>query len=275
MSRYLEEVSPPSSKTASISSDPLSENGSTLLEKFHKVADQRDAARQDLSYAMETIKELKCHVLGLNQLLSNTQRELESRKTSTLEKEPRVEVTSGETWIENTWRCSPPSLHSVLRDGEREWQSGNPQRTLNMMFTCMKSSRLDFEGQMMCRLLISAVFHSSGKNDQSMQFADEVVENCEEHYRNNPIQAGEIIGIAQFLRGKNFLSEGNWRDAYWAFTRATSNPKYQSKARQCKGIAAEFFPEEESIPHVPSVAPLFTDKSESSTETSPSLSVCF
>lgn len=251
-----------SEEEESASPDSLSVYGSVLLETFNRVADQRDAARRDLSFAIETVHELKTHISGLNHLLLKAQRELEKREALKCKQKPQAEPTPQGKWIENTW-LTEPSFGFLLHDAEKEWENGNPQGTLDLMPRCLGSDDLDFEGHMMCRLLMAAVFHRTHNTDQSMQFAEDVLKRCESHYQKDPIQAGEIAGIAQFLRGKIFMSEGNWTHAFWAFARATSNPRYKAKAQDLKAIAASTFPEEESIPYVASnfPAPLFAGNS--------------
>jgi hypothetical protein len=76
------------------------------------------------------------------------------------------------------------------------------------MYNRLSSTSPDFEGHMMCRLFIAAVLHSSSNIDRSMQFVDDVLENCERGYQQTPIQAIEGAGIAQFIRSRDFMSEG-------------------------------------------------------------------
>ena len=241
----------------------------TLKEAFARVLDQRDAARQDLKYALDTIKELERHNEVLNSLLTQVQEVLEVRRASSMESlvdPPNVEVNPDTAWIDNTWLCS--STHDfLLGKAEEEWKLGNPQRTINMMFELTNNHEIDFEGRMLCRLLVAAVFHSSGKIEQSMDFADDVLKSCELH-RRATIEKRQVTGIAQFIRGKNFMSTGNWSRAYWAFSRATATPYYQAKARQLKTIAADHFPEEEKSTHLLPPAPLFSRPKPTSKPTS-------
>lgn len=261
ISYFLQELtSHPPSDAMSLSSDDLPKNGSILLETFNQVADQRDAARRDLSFAMEAIGELKRHISGLNRLLLETQRELASLIPSDSRQQPHVGPVPRGDWIRNTW-FSHPWLRCI-RDAEKEWRDGNPQQTLIMMFHRLAFDDLDFEEQMMCRLLAAAVFHSSDDNDRSMPIADEVLKYCECYSRKDPIQAGEIAAIAQFIRGKSFMSVGNWTHAYWAFARATCNPKYKAKARRLKAIAAKSLHDEGFIPCIPPTPHLFSYGSE-------------
>ncbi|KAK2763274.1 hypothetical protein FQN54_009910 [Arachnomyces sp. PD_36] len=262
LSRYLEELPSPPSDTeiGSVSSGSLSTTGSDLLEVFNRVALQRDVARRDLSFAMETIDQLRAHVSGMNHLLTSVQRQLETRRPSNPSLEPPVEVKWTEIWIANTWVCVPPSLQPLLGEAEDQWKRGNSQKTLNMVSHRLNSQGLDFQSEMMCRLLISAVLHISDKSGESMQFADAVLKACDEEVQRDPILATEIGAIAHFLRGKNFMSTGNWVQAYWAFARATSNSRYKAKALYLKGVAADLFPDEGSIPCISPIPPLFFDR---------------
>jgi hypothetical protein len=76
LSRFIEERFSVSSDPGSMCLDTLSVDGHTLPKTFNRVAIQRDAARRDLSFTIDAIKELETHVIGPNYLLSKAQQEL-------------------------------------------------------------------------------------------------------------------------------------------------------------------------------------------------------
>lgn len=210
-----------------------------LANIFERVTEDRNSARKCLGLAMQSIRELETHVAELNAELNHIHAETQPalsiqqpalRNRRDLSQRYQLDINSA--WIYDIWICKAANKN-LLGVAEDRWMHGETYEAL-MELQEMCKLDLSFEDKVNCLLLRSAILCFCDYSEGSMECADEALEECEKHRAQNVTACRELSGVAHFLRGKIFMAEEEFENAYWAFCKALFAPGYQIKASELK-----------------------------------------
>lgn len=224
----------------------LSPDGRQLVKLFNEVADERNRLQRNLSYALDTIKQLEIQLAEYDFLLMQAQTQLSQRKRTSMGQSDRTGKSSAAyqdsnaVWIQDTWLCVAEN-HGLLGKAEMAWNSGDAQHALILATQTLssQSETVDVVEKLTCRLFIAALFHCNGKYADSNDHVNIVIQALGERSFLNATAVRELGGIARFIQGKNLMARGEWQPAYWALSRALHTRGYHTKARQLQREAIE------------------------------------
>jgi len=202
-----------------------SHSSQEILAALRCIVTERDALRNELAIAKQTITELELQNTEFDRLLTKAHRHFYT---------PSAEKGSvfppSRRWI-GTW-LSSPLAHPTLLPVEEAWQNGHLQQALNMMPAMLACEDLGPHHHVNCRILYSALIQSSGSNFSiALQYADEALRIATDQ------KLHQLVGKAHFHRGLCYLFMGEPAKAKWCFVLSSHLDYHERIVEECKVVA--------------------------------------
>lgn len=198
--------------------DNLNSSMKVISEEFRKGVEilitERDNLREELKYAQSTILELEAQNMRLDHLLTKAQACL-----STAEIFPAAEPPT--PWIFSIWLSSTTNP-TLLGPAEKAWQKGATQEALVLLHMLLNSENLTNSQHVEAKLLQATIMSFSGHSDRALPQVEDALEIAKEK------QLNELVGKAQFIRGRCCVDLKRFADARWCFALASHTKGYES-----------------------------------------------
>lgn len=197
-----------------------------ILAALKSIVSERDALRNELSIARQTITELELQNTEFDRLLTKAHKQF-----YTLDPHKKPVCPPRKSWI-GTWLSSPldyPSLTPV----EEVWRNGHLQQALTMMPALLAREDLGEYHHVNCRLLYSALIQSSGSDFLiALQYAEGALKIATDQ------KLHQLVGKAHFHRGLCYLYMGEPAKAKWCFILSSHLDYHEMIIEECR-ISAE------------------------------------
>lgn len=178
---------------------------------------ERDNLREQAKYAQSTILQLEAQNLRLDHLLTQAQACLQTP----IETVPAAKPSPNTTWIRGIWLSSTANS-TLLAPVETAWQKGDSQQALVQLHLILnRGENLTTSQRVETKLLHAAIMCYSGRSYQALDEVEEVLKRAEEK------QLSDLVGKAQFVRGRCCLDLERYADARWCFALAAHTRGYE------------------------------------------------
>ncbi len=201
-------------------------NSQEILAALQSIVSERDALRNELSIAKQTITELELQNTQFDRLLTKAHRHFYTPDPDRGPVSPPPK-----TWI-GTWLSSPLDYPALL-PVEEAWRNGHLQQALILMPALLAREDLDEYHHVNCRLLYSALIQSNGSDfSMALQYAEEALQIATDH------KLHQLVGKAHFHRGLCYLYMGEPAKAKWCFVLSSHLDYHEKIIEECR-LAAE------------------------------------
>ncbi|KAI9836652.1 MAG: hypothetical protein M1819_001286 [Sarea resinae] len=247
------------------SSSDIGSNASTLVQasndKTHANGDtssdvrilvqetihERDVLRTELTYANQTITQLKSIIGEYERLTTRTQVSI----TETLRPLLRPTTTTthsitakkrcarsasndkkaaAQTWLKGTW-LSVASTDVELAGAEAAWTSSpNPQAALNALSTLLTAPRIPHHARVNAKILSAVILLQSSHLAKALTQIEEAIPIAHRY------GFYDLEGKAQFHRGLCYMHLAKWAEASWCFVLAAKTEGYEELVEMNRGI---------------------------------------
>ncbi|KAJ5159756.1 uncharacterized protein N7482_006760 [Penicillium canariense] len=153
---------------------------------------------------------------------------------------------SSPQWIGDLWICSDSDY---LKAAENYWKDGDPHTALTIVDNAIHTNPfLSVVEELHCRVFAAAALHATGRYETSNAHLQRVLQTIsigpEPSYR--PYR--DIMGIAYYIEGRNFLELEEFDKAFWSLSRAlkTQTRGYEIKAGEFQTKTIEDFTRKEA-----------------------------
>lgn len=177
---------------------------------------ERDNLREQAKYAQSTILQLEAQNMRLDRLLTQAQACLQT----VIGVLPEAKSSPNTSWVRGIWLSS--TANSTLLDPvEKAWQKGDTQQALILLHLILNRENLTNSQRVETILLQATIMCYSGHADQALDQVEDVLKIAEEK------QLDDLVGKAQFIRGRCCIDLKRYADARWCFALASHTRGYE------------------------------------------------
>ncbi|KAJ5893712.1 hypothetical protein N7495_005403 [Penicillium taxi] len=221
-----------------------------LRVKCKQLISQKSRLEMDLYEAHSEIDRLKAHVAEYDVLLAHFRsrkfkHQLTKLHTNMRPESSNLPVSTTDDWIGDIWLCS--DSHRGLHKAEYLWKMESLEFAKEAASHAIYTNQFLSIGDVIrYRIFIAAVLHSMKQYGESNSQLDEISDALVDYNSFNGHESKELIGMANFVRGRNLLVLQQFEDAYLCLSRAVNTPGYKVKARQYQQELINKFIEKEA-----------------------------
>lgn len=177
---------------------------------------ERDNLREEAKYAQSTILQLEAQNMRLDRLLTRAQSSLQTA----LELVPAAKSSPETFWVRSIWLSSTANP-TLLNPVEKAWQRGDTQQALILLHHILNHENLTNSQRVETVLLQATILCYSGHSQQAIDQVEDVLKIAEEK------RLDDLVGKAQFIRGRCCVELGRYADARWCFVLASHTKGYE------------------------------------------------
>lgn len=193
------------------------ETNEVMRKSVEYLLTERDNMREEAKYAESTILELEAQNLKLHYLLSQAQACLET----IIPVVPVVRSSPNISWIRSIWLSSTANP-TLLKPVETAWQKGDTQRALILLHIILNRVNLTSSQRAEATLLQATIVSCSGCSEQALPSVENALKIATEK------QLYDLVGKAQFIRGRCYIDLERYADARWCFVLASHTKGYEA-----------------------------------------------
>ena len=193
---------------------------------------ERDNLREQAKYAQSTILQLEAQNKRLDRLLTQAQACLQT----TIGIVPAAKSSPNTSWVRGIWLSSTANP-TLLNPVETAWQKGDTQQALILLHLILNRENLTNSQRVETILLQATILCYSGHSYQALDQVEDVLKIAEEK------QLDDLVGKAQFIRGRCCLDQKRYADARWCLALASHTKGYEELVENNMQFAEQKFNE--------------------------------
>lgn len=188
-----------------------------ICKKVKLLILERDDLLEERKYAQSTILELEAQTIRSDRLLSQALAALET----TIETVPAFKSPPKARWIRSIWLSSTANP-TLLKPVETAWQRGDTQQALILLKLILKRENLTNGQRVEAILLQATIMTCSEQSNEALLLIEDALKIA------TAKQLDDLVGKAQFIRGRCYVDLKRYADAKWCFVLASHTKGYEA-----------------------------------------------